>query len=292
MRHIRESRLASRAGRQHGVVGAADVRAAGLDRDAVRREKERGRLFLMFPNAWSVGHKPLTREAWFTAGVLSAGDRSLLDGASACQLYGVFRKRVGKVYVVRPGKAAEHGRLKIRSAKRMPRRCKRKGIPVVPIEEALLGLAASDAGDHDVRRAIRQAQVDKLTTYAKLRRHAERNRGRRGNARFRLLLGASPCPTHSELEDAAVDLVRRYGFEPQINVIVDGFKADMVIDGVIVELDSEEFHDNSIQALDDARKHEQWQANRRTTQSWTWDDVHVTPVRTIRRLHAAVASAA
>ena len=92
----------------------------------------------------------------------------------------------------------------------MPRRCSRKGIPVVPIEEALLGLAASDATDKDVRRAIRQAQVEKLTTYARLRRHAERNLRRRGVARFRLLLGAHPCPTHSELEDAAVALVRRY----------------------------------------------------------------------------------
>jgi hypothetical protein len=250
------------------------------------------RLFVMFPNAWSVGHKPLTREAWFMAGVLSGGEGSLLDAASACQLYGVHKKRVGRVYVVRPGKSAEHGRLKIRSAKRMPRRCKRNGIPVVPLEEALLGLAASDATDHDVRRAIRQGQVDKLTTYAKLYRHAERSRGRRGVARFRSLLGANPAPTASELEDAAVALVRRYGFEPQINVVVDGHKADLLIDGVIVELDSEDFHDNSIQAQDDAARHEHWEAQGRSTQSWTWDDVHVTPVRTVRRLQAAVASAA
>ena len=291
MRDDRESRLARAAGRQHGVVGTSDVRAAGLDRRAVRRRVQAEGLHPMFPGTWCVGHPPLTREAWWTAGVLSAGDGALLEGASACQLYGVNEKRVRKVHVVRPGKAAEHGRLKIRSSQRMPRRCTRKGIPVVPIEEALLGLAAGDATDQEVRRALRQAQVDGLTTHARLAAFARRAAGRRGVARFRRLLGADPCPTHSDLEDAAVDLVRRYGFDPQINVMVDGRKADMVIDGVIVELDSEAFHDNSIAAPDDAGKHAAWRARGRTTQSWTWDHVHVTPVRTIRRLQAAVASA-
>ena len=59
-----------------------------------------------------------------------------------------------------------------------------------------------------------------------------------------------------------------------------------------MELDSEEFHDNSVTALDDTGKHRHWRSRGRRTQSWTWDDLHVTPVRTIRRLQAAVASAA
>ena len=77
-----------------------------------------------------------------------------------------------------------------------------------------------------------------------------------------------------------------------MQIVIDGKEADLLIDGVIVELDSEEFNDNSITAMDDERKHRHWRSRGRATQSWTWDDVHVTPVRTIRRLRAAVASAA
>ena len=288
MRDDRDIRLARAAGKKHGVVGVGDVRSAGLDREAVRRAVRRGQLHRMFPGTWSVGHRPLTREAWWMAAILSVGGDAKLCGASACQLYEVHERRVGLIHVLTGNRARSKGRLKVHRGT-APRRT-RKGIPVVPIEEALLGLAADPTiTDHDVRRALRQAQVDKLTTHARILAHA---RKRPGATRVRRLLGAKPSPTASELEDAAVELVRRYGFEPEINVVVDGRKADMVIDGVIVELDSEEFHDNSVTALDDARKHLDWRQRGRTTQSWTWDDVHVTPVRTIRRLHAAVASAA
>ena len=283
-------RLARRAAQRKGVVDREDVRAAGMNREAVRHRVAQGRMHPLFPGVWAWGHRALTREGWFLAAVLSVGDGALLTGPSACQLYGVYKRRIGRIHVLSARRARHHGRLVVHHGS--ARRCRRNGIPVVPIEEALLGLAASDATDHDVRRAIRQAQVDELTTYAKLRDHADRHRGRRGVARFRLLLGAHPSPTRSELEDAAVALLRRYGFEPRCNVVVDGKEADLVVERVIVEIDSEAFHDNSVTALDDASKHAHWRSRGRTTQSWTWDDVHVAPVRTIRRLHAAVASAA
>lgn len=216
------------------------------------------------------------------AGVLAGGDDTRLAGASACQAYEVFKKRTGTVHVVRRGAAARWGRLRIHSMPALPPRRKRKGIPVVPIEEALLGLAADETvPDGDVRRAVRQAQVMKLTDHQKLIRHARRSKGRPGIRRFRELVGDRPAPTRSELEDAALDFLLRYGFDPRCNAIVDGREADFVLeDGTIVELDSEAFHDNFVAAADDASK---WSAKRRV-ERLTWDDVHVTPVRTARRL--------
>ncbi len=225
------------------------------------------------------------------AGVLSAGKGALLAAASACQLYGLFGKRCGRVHVVRRGKPAEHGRLRIHSLEHLPPRRRRKGIPVVPVEEALLGLAADGTVlDKDVRRAIRQAQVDKLTTYAKLRRHVVASKGRRGVRRLRRLVGDGPAPSRSELEDAAIDLLRRYGFVPQSCVVVDGHEADLVVDGLVVELDSEEFHDNLIAPQDDSRKQAVWEAGGRAVVRLTWDDVHLTPVRTIRWLRSRTSS--
>jgi hypothetical protein len=165
--------------------------------------------------------------------------------------------------------------------------CRRKGIPVVPVEDALLGLAATNVPDREVRRAIRQAQVLKHTTHARLCAHAERSRGRRGVARFRRLLGIHAALTKSELEDAALALLHRYGLSPECNVRVDGLEADLVLDGLIIELDSEAFHDNSVSAADDARRHDTWVSNGRRVERLTWDDVHVTPVATVRRVARA-----
>jgi very-short-patch-repair endonuclease len=293
MRDHRDIRLSRVASRQKGVVALGDVRAVSMDKHAVARRVEVGRLHPLFPGTWAVGHCGLTREAWHLAGVLSAGKGALLTGVSACQLYGVFGRKVGEVHVVRAGKAAQHGRLRIHHAKNMPPRRKRKGIPVVPIEEALIGLAADpDVTDQEVRRAIRQAYVDKHTTHAKLTRAVERAKGRPGIRRLKLFLNDNRDRSKSELEDAAIDLLRRYDMQAIQNVEIAGEEADLLIDGVVVELDSETFHDNPISAADDARRQELWEGAGLTVLRWTWDDVHATPVRTLRRLRAAVASPA
>jgi hypothetical protein len=127
--------------------------------------------------------------------------------------------------------------------------------------------------------------TERHTTFEKLRRHAAASRGCSGVRRFRSLLLNDEAPrSKSELEAAAVALLRRYGFDPQQNVEIDGEEADIVAGGVIIELDSEEFHDNPIQAAEDARRHDHWVSNARPVERLTWDDVHVTPVRSIRRL--------
>lgn len=273
------------------MVDRADVRAVGMDRRAVQRRVKAELMHPLFPGVWAWGHRAITREAWFLAAVLSVGARAMLCGASACQLYGLLGRRIGRIHVLSDKRRRNAGRLIVHHADPLPARRRRKGIPVVPVEEALLGLAADETvSDHDVRRAIRQAQVEKLTSHAKLVAHARRSVGRPGIRRFRDLVGDRPAPTKSELEDAALALLRRYDFDPVCNVLVDGERADVVVGGVILELDSEAFHDNSVSAANDARRHEVWQANRRRTRRWTWDDVHVTPVRTIRRLRAAIAS--
>lgn len=184
---------------------------------------EAGRLHPMFPGTWSVGDRAVTRDGWFLAGVLSAGGDARLDGASACRHYGLYRRRIGRTFVVtdKRGGAGDR-RLKIRHTDHLPPLRVHKGNPVVPVEEALLGLAASDATDKDLRRAIRQAQAMNLTTFAKLRAHADAAKGRPGVVRFRRILGDRPAPTRSELEDAAVALMRRHGLDPLCNVVVDG----------------------------------------------------------------------
>lgn len=289
-----DNRLGIRAGRQHGVVGRADARAAGLDKDAVRRRVRAGRLHPMFHGAWSVGHPPITREAWWMAAVLAVGGDARLDGPSACQLYEIFRRRIGRVHLVTSRTVPAHDRLKVRRAKALPPMRRRDGIPVVPVEEALLGLAACpDVTDAEVRKALRRSMTERHTTFDRLKRHVLQAKGRPGVRRLRHLLLDDRAPrSKSALEARAAELLHRYGIPFEQNVEIDGEEADLVAGGVIVELDSEAFHDNPVSAQDDRRRHEVWTANGRATQRWTWDDVHARPVATVRRLTAAIACCA
>ena len=88
-RSDRASRLERTASEQWGVVGHGDLRRADLDRFAIRRREQAHQLHPMFPGTWAVGHRALTREAWFISAVLSAGGDARVAGASACQLYEV-----------------------------------------------------------------------------------------------------------------------------------------------------------------------------------------------------------
>ena len=128
------------------------------------------------------GHRALSREGWWLAALLSVGGDARLDGPSACQAYEVFKRRIGRIHVVtshtvRPQERSGCG---ARPGSR-PRR-RRQGHPVVPIEEALLGLAADrDVTNEEVRRALRKSMTETHTTFERLRRHATKAKGQPGH---------------------------------------------------------------------------------------------------------------
>jgi hypothetical protein len=263
------------------MVDLADVRIAGLDKYAVRRRVAAGRLHPLFVNTWAVGHRAVTMEGWFLAAVKSVGGDAAITGPSLLQLRGLHERKVGEIHVATSRRPGRRPRIRIHSMQEVPRARDVKGIPVTTLTEAFILAAASDMTDKALRHALRQAYVKNLLTPAMLREA----RDRRGVARLRALSGAIHPRSKSELEDAAIALLRRYGYEPEINVEIDGVEWDLLVGDVFVELDSKAFHDNPISAADDALRH----AAGRKIQRWTWDDVTTRPVRTMRRLGAAIA---
>lgn len=263
--------------------------AAGLDYDAVWREVDEERLHPLFFNTWAVGHKAVTKEGWFLAATRSIGGDAKLTGPSTLQLRGVLKGRVGKIHVVTTKRPADRPRIRIHSVQEVPPGRPYRGIPTVTVEEALIVTAATNIDDKRLRRAVRQAFVDKHVTVESMKRAVEDAKGRPGIGRLRTILNTQHSRSKSELEDAAIALLRRYGYDPESNAEILGEEMDLVVDGVIIELDSEEFHDNPVQADDDARRQDAAVAAGIPVQRWTWDDVTARPVRTIRRLAAAVA---
>jgi predicted transcriptional regulator of viral defense system len=93
------------AARQHGVVTLAQLRAAGMSREAVRHRVESGRLTRLHRGVYLAASLPaqLTRE---TAAVLACGTGSVLSHHSAAALWGIRPPHRGAVHVTISGRKA------------------------------------------------------------------------------------------------------------------------------------------------------------------------------------------
>jgi hypothetical protein len=83
--------IARIAGRQHGIVTAAQLVAAGIDRDAIRLRVERGTLIRVHQGVFRVGHAAPSMEADYCAAVLACGKGSYLGGRAAGSNYRILK---------------------------------------------------------------------------------------------------------------------------------------------------------------------------------------------------------
>src|SRR5207247_11204601 len=81
-----DAAIARIAARQHGVVTVGQLRAAGLDRNAVGRRLAAGRLHRVYRGVYAVGHAGLSDEGRWTAAVLACGEGAVLSHRSAAEL--------------------------------------------------------------------------------------------------------------------------------------------------------------------------------------------------------------
>ena len=92
--------IAAFAGRQHGVVGRAQLLAAGIETTAIKRRVQASRLHPLYRGVYAVGHRVLTqRGRWMAATLATNG---VLSHRSAGALWGVHGMSVdqeGNLYV-------------------------------------------------------------------------------------------------------------------------------------------------------------------------------------------------
>ncbi len=133
-------------------------------------------------------------------------------------------------------------------------------IPVTTPEQTILDCATVIKSKKAYRRIVRQAQVDKFTTHARLLAFSAYSAGARGNARLRAELQDGPSPTRSIFEDEVLEVLR-HGGEPEINAKVFGEEVDLFYRdlGVVIEIQGGP-HDNPTAKADDAAKAERLEA--------------------------------
>lgn len=292
-------RVARIAARQESVVSSEQLRACGLNRQAVLVRRRNGHLHRIHRGVYAVGHQALTMRGRLWAAQLACGNTAVLSHFSAAAVWCLLAwdDRLPELTVV--GSAPRrHPGLHVHRARTLDPRdvTRHHGVRVTTPARTLLDLA--DVLDHHaLRRAVREAQAQRRTSLPQLVDVIERANGRPAAAKLAAIVAAGPAPTRSELEDRVLELLERGEIaRPEVNAVLNLAGRRIIPDflwrdrRLIVEADGLTWHDGSVAREDDADRQAILEAHGYRVLRVTWDQTirHERP--TLTRIRAALGS--
>jgi very-short-patch-repair endonuclease len=290
-----ERRISALAEGQKGVVARRQLRAHGFSSSAIDRRIEAGRLHVLHPGVYAVGHRVVPREGRWMAAILASGVGTVLSHRSAAALW---RLRPGGplVEVTVPSRRGRANGILRHTSSLMPfdEVTEHDGIPVTTVPRTLLDLAAV-LRPRDVERAINEAEVLRLGDALSLPELVERYPGRRGVAKLRRILGdldAGSAITKEELEARFREFVGEYDLErPSFNVVVSSYVLDAVWwdHRLAVELDGHATHSTRARFESDRARDRELQVMGWRVVRVTWRQLTREPERVARDLRALLA---
>jgi very-short-patch-repair endonuclease len=215
------------AGRQHGVVSAAQLGSAGIDKDAVTRRVKACRLHRIHRSVYAVGHTRLTFEGRCMAAVFALGEGAVVSHQSAAALWGMLKPHSGPIHVSVIGDGG---------------RRKRRGIQVHRSHSLVAGVTTRRNGIA-VTKPARTLQDLRRTVPQPVYRRAVRRA-----LDLRLIRSdqvSEPDLTRSELERLFLGICRRHRLpRPEVNAAVGPYEVDFHWPDrrVVVETDSWRHH--------------------------------------------------
>jgi very-short-patch-repair endonuclease len=233
--------IAVRAQARRGLVERAFLLDAGLTSSAITKRIAAGRLHVVHPGVYAVGHPALMPWARELAALLACGIHSALSHRTAAVLWGLLAALGGPVHVTRQGRRRTLTGVVVHETGELGDVRLREGLRVTSPARTLLDLAAAQSRELD--RAVEQALISDLVTPAQLA--AELSPRRPGVARLRAALQTEPSLTRSEAERRLLALLRRAGLpRPRTNVRVGRHEVDLLwaTERLVVEVDGFAFH--------------------------------------------------
>jgi hypothetical protein len=276
-------RIAELAGRQFNRVSRSQLAELGLSRSAIDFLLATGRLVAVEDGVFAVA-PILEHDEWgrWKAATLTAPGSALshLSAAVAWQVLSVSR---GLVTITRHGNGGprRHGGIWVHRSSTLDGDITvLRGVPITSVPRTLLDLART-VGDKALARAVREAIRLELTTLAAIGDSLGRHRGRRGSRRLAGTLaryaGLPLERARSGSEIRAVEILRDSGRPPpSLNVRIAGEEADLSwrTPRLIIEIDGGPFH---LDAGEDARKQQAWEAAGWTVRRISSNEVHESP---------------
>jgi very-short-patch-repair endonuclease len=249
------------AGRQHGVVTAAQLAEAGIDKDGMAWRVRTGRLHRLHRGVYAVGHRSLSWRGRWLAAVLAAGDGAVLSHTSAAALWQFLRPIPGSVHVTVGAGVRRKSRpgLQIHRSRTFTPHdiTRRHGIALTTPARTIEDIRSA-VGPYLFRRALRQAE---------LAGHRVPHLGAVKRTRSDLeLLFLSLCDDHA--------LPR-----PLVNRRVHGHLVDFFFPDhrLVVETDSWEYHRGSVAMEDDHARDLELRLHGIETRRYTGDQLETEP---------------
>ena len=270
------------AARQHGRISHAQLLAAGVDRDRIKRWRADGRLRPVHRGVYALGHTAPSVQAAVMAAVLACGRGAFASHRSAGHLLRVLAAppALPEVSVPGPGGRRQKRIVIHRGQLIHPRdRARCNGIPITTVPRLLVDLAPRlDLAD--LTRACHEAWIHHRVTPQQVEACIARNPTKKGAAKLRRALGSDV--TLSDLEDCFLALLERHGLpRPRTNIDRRCDKVDCHWPhlGLTVELLSYTFH-----ARRRAFEQDVARGRRANHIAYTWGDVFERGARTAHEL--------
>lgn len=293
----RERTIAELASRPRGVVTASQLRAAGFDRQAIKRRLRAGRLHRLHRGVYLVGHRVAPAGAAELAAVLACGAGSVVSHDTAARLWRLpaFLDGNGPIHVTVPGRdARSRPGVVVHRVRALSRRDVRRvdGIPATCPARTLLDLA-SVLPLHELELTLADARALGLVSDRDLSDVLTRAGTRRGAGVLRRLLELerSDGLSRSEAERRLFALVRAAGLPlPKKNARVGRLQVDFLWlrEKLIVEVDGYAYH-SSMRAFErDRERDAQLAARGHTVIRVTWRQLRDGPEAVVARIAAAL----
>jgi uncharacterized protein DUF559 len=245
--------IADTATMQHGPIGRAQLRAAGLTDDDIDYRVRRGRLIRLYPQVFAVGQRSMPREGRWMAAVLACGPRAVLSHGDAGALWDLVPVRGAVIHVTtssRAGRVPDRRRVRLHRVGTLTEEetTVHDGIPVTTPARSLLDLSPSlrpRALEAVVERMDRLSLFDLVAVRRCLDAHPRQSGAPRLRAVLERLAGADVADTRSALEVAFLQLCDDHDLPtPLTNTVVAGFLVDFFWpdQNLIVETDGFAFH--------------------------------------------------
>ena len=263
--------IARIARRQHGRISHAQLVAAGVDRDRIKRWRADGRLHPQHVGVYAVGHTAPSLLADLMAAALAAGEESAVSHGSAGHVTRILAGRPARPELTVPTTSGRERRGIVlhRVGELHPADVTRlHGIPITIVARILLDMSPR-LSRVELTRACHEAWLRHRVTPREVEACIARNPTKKGIAKLRRALGADV--TLSDLEEGFLSLLRRHGLPlPRTNTDVAGDKVDChwPHHGLTVELLSYRFHASRRAFEDDVARR-----RRSSHVAYTWGDV-------------------
>ncbi len=224
------------------------------------------------------------------AAVLAAGDKACLSHVAAAFVHSLIERAPTDVDVTTPTWRRPRSGLTLHTRPLAPAEITlRRGIPVTSPERTLLDLATT-LPPAKLRRALHEAEVQRITTHAKVVSFLASHARAPGAPALRRHLDTGPAPTRSELEDRLLELLHDFPHH-EVNVRVEGYEVDVLFpaERLILEADGARFHDTAVARAADAERQARLEAAGYRVLRITWRDVTSHRARTVARIRRALA---